>query len=270
MKIGIISLGLIGGSLFKALVDRGYEIAAVTRNANAIEEAKKYSPYISDKIEDLKDCNVIFVCSPMSATLNVLDRLEEILPEETIVADVCSLKEFVMNKKRPYTFIGTHPMAGTEHSGFDSSFKELFEGAKWILTPFEDTPESSLKTLIKIIKDTGATPIAANAKEHDEAAALISHMPMVLAQALMKTAMNNTLALKMASSGFRDMTRLALSNTVMANDMVSLNYKNINKMLDSFIDNTNSLLSDDYSIQIKQIKDFRSKMYNSEGKNICN
>ena len=124
MKIGIISLGLIGGSLFKALVNRGYEVAAATRNKNAIEEAKKYSPYISDKIEDLKDCNVIFVCSPMSATLDVLDRLEGILPEETIVADVCSLKEFVMNKKRPYTFIGTHPMAGTEHSGFDSSFKE--------------------------------------------------------------------------------------------------------------------------------------------------
>ena len=89
MKIGIISLGLIGGSLFKALVNMGYEVAAVTRNKNAIEEAKKYSPYISDKIEDLKDCNVIFVCSPMSATLDVLDRLEEILPEERYADSSC-------------------------------------------------------------------------------------------------------------------------------------------------------------------------------------
>ena len=270
MKIGIVSLGLIGGSIFKVLIEKGYEVAAVTRNKAAIAEAKKYSPYISDNIEDLKDCNVIFVCSPMSATLDILDILEKILPSETIVADVCSLKEFVMNKKRPYAFIGTHPMAGTEHSGFDASFKELFEGAKWILTPFDDTPESSLEKLLKIIKDTGAIPITTNAKDHDAAAALISHMPMVLAQALMKTAMNNPLALKIASSGFRDMTRLALSNTVMANDMVCLNNENIKKMFDSFINNTQSLLSEDYSAQIEQIKDCRSKMYNSEGKNICN
>ena len=270
MKIGIISLGLIGGSIFKALADNGYDIIAVTRNPAAIEAAKKYTSCVSDNINSLKSCRVIFVCSPMNKTVEVLDSLENIVQPDTIVADVCSLKEFVMQKKRPYIFIGSHPMAGTEKNGFDSSFKELFEGAKWVLTPFDDTKEENINILKNIICSLGAVPIVCKAKEHDEAAALISHMPLLLAQALMKTAMNNKLALKLASSGFKDMTRLALSNTEMAEDMIYLYNINIKNSINDLLKNTNLLLSDNYSLQIKLIKEYRSKMYNQQGKNICN
>ena len=123
MKTGIISLGLIGGSLLKCLSAKNKDIIAVTRNKTAIEAAKAYTEHVSDDITTLKDCDIVFVCSPMNKTLEILDKLETIVKPSTIVADVCSLKEFVMQKQRPYIFIGTHPMACTEYSVFDASFE---------------------------------------------------------------------------------------------------------------------------------------------------
>lgn len=270
MKIGIISLGLIGGSLFKRLTKEGYSVCAVTRNKETIEKAKQLTDSASDDLNTLKGCDIVFVCSPMSKCEEILDSLENILPPKTIVADVCSLKSFLMNKKRPYIFIGSHPMAGTEHSGYDASFAEMFEDAKWIITPMTDTPQEAITKLSKVIDSTGAKLIQTNAQEHDEAAALISHMPMVLAQTLMKTAKDNHLAMQMASSGFRDMTRLALSNTQMAEDMVSFNNTNIKKSIEYLNQNIKELLSDSYEEQIFQLKEIRKSMYNIDGKNIYN
>lgn len=270
MKIGIISLGLIGGSLFKRLTKEGYDVCAITRNKETIAQAKKLSEQVSDDINTLKNCDIIFVCSPMSKCKEILDSLEGIVQPTTIVADVCSLKSFLMNKKYSYIFIGTHPMAGTEHSGYNASFAELFDEAKWIITPQDNTPEDAIKKLSIIIKSTGAEIINTNAQEHDKAAALISHMPMVIAQALMKTVQNNELALKMASSGFRDMTRLALSNTQMAEDMVTMNANNISDAVIALMENTKELLNDNYPNHIKAIKETRKTMYNIDGKNIYN
>lgn len=269
-NIGIISLGLIGGSLLKTLCKKGYTVTAVTRNQSAVEKAKVYTPFVSSDINTVKNCDIVFVCSPMSKTLEMLDELESILKPETIVSDVSSLKEFVMKKKRPYVFIGSHPMAGTENCGFDASFDTLFDGAKWVLTPFEDTLNDDIKLLSDVITSTGAKTVVCDAVSHDKAAALISHMPMLVAQALIKTAMDDDLAITLASSGFRDMTRLALSNTQMAEDMVSMNSKNISETLIDLVESARSLLNDDYKQQIEKIKDFRKNMYNQDGKNISN
>lgn len=270
VKIGIVSLGLIGGSILKVLSKSGYEIFAQTRNPSAIEAAKTYTPNVSNDINIIKDCEVVFVCSPMSKTVEILDCLENIVSKDAIVADVCSLKSFVMQKQRPYTFIGTHPMAGTEHSGFDASFAELFEGAKWVITPSDNADQSKIDLLTAIIEKTGAQIILADPEEHDKAVALISHMPMLVAQALVKTAEPDSLAVKLASSGFRDTTRLALSNTQMARDMAVMNSKNITEALLSLMENAKDLLSDNYYEEICAIKDFRSGMYDKNGHNISN
>ena len=124
MKIGIIGLGLIGGSLFKDLSDV-YDVVAVSQSQNGDRIFKSY--------DVLKDRDIIFVCTAMNKTLKVLDELETVLKPETIVTDVCSLKQFVCQKSRPYNFIPSHPMAGTEHKGFEHSFKGLFKGAKWVI-----------------------------------------------------------------------------------------------------------------------------------------
>lgn len=267
MKIGIISLGLIGGSLFKCLARTQHELFAVTRNQETINKALKYTNNVSDNINILKDCEIVFVASPINKTLEILDKLEKVVNKNCIVLDCASVKEFVMKKERPYKFIGSHPMAGTQFSGFDAAFKELFEGAKWVLTP-KNATEEDINKAESIIKSTGAEIIIADAKEHDHAVALISHMPLLLAQALFNSAKDNKLALKLASSGFRDMTRLATSNLEMAADMRKYNDKNIAKALDMFASSLNLLKNTKDSEIFADIKSMRSSMYSSEGKNI--
>ena len=252
MKIGIIGLGLIGGSLFKDLSDN-YDVVAVSQSQSGDRIFKSY--------DILKDRDVVFVCTAMNKTIKVLDELENILKDEAIVTDVCSLKQFVCQKKRPYNFIPSHPMAGTEHKGFENSFKGLFKGAKWVVIGHSSQLSKGAKELIKIIEFVGAKPIFATAEEHDKAAAAISHMPMVLAQALVLSVKDNPLALEMASSGFRDMTRLALSNEEMACDMVSMNHKNIEQSILNLYKSIGELLTDKYPQTIAEIKEIRSKMY---------
>lgn len=267
LKVGIVGLGLIGGSIFKALCALKCDVSATSRSSQTIEKAKEYSPKISKSLKDLKDCDLIFVCTPMNGVLEVLDKLESIVPPETIVADVSSLKGFVCNKKRPYKFIPTHPMAGTQFKGFENAFENLFMNAKWVLTPLKETEPEDIKKVTDIIKALGGIPVFSNPIDHDKAVALISHMPMLISQALFKTAQNNSLALKLASSGFRDMTRLALSNEEMASDMVNLNSENIQNAVLSLYSSVGELLSKDYLKQIKQIKQQRQTIY-VDGKNI--
>lgn len=260
MKVGIIGLGLIGGSIFKGLKNRGFNVIAVSKSQSGDD--------IYKDLDVLKDCTVVFVCSAMNKTLEILDNLEGILSPETIVTDVCSLKQFVSKKSRPYRFIPSHPMAGTEHKGFENSFPEMFEGAKWVLTPKTTFSRSTgyllpegTKELISVIESLGAIPVITTPEEHDEAAAMISHMPMLLAQALFHSVKDNKLALEIAASGFRDMTRLAMSNEEMACDMVSMNSENIQNAILKLYKSVGDLTSGNYPELIAQIKSQREKMF---------
>ena len=249
MKIGVAALGLIGGSIFKDLKALGYDVIGVSKSQKGEN--------IYDNYEVLKTCNLVFVCSAMNKTLEILDKLEDILSPDTVVTDVCSLKEFVCRKSRPYKFVPSHPMAGTEHKGFENSFDGLFKGAKWVITPcFGESKE-----LVEIIKQLGATPVITTPEKHDEAAAMISHMPMVIAQALFLAASENPLALEIASSGFRDMTRLAMSNEEMAYDMVKMNSTNIEHSILKLYKAVGELTGGNYPAIIHDIKSKRSKMF---------
>ena len=249
MKIGIIGLGLIGGSIFKDLKKLDYEVIAVSNSQNGENIYKDY--------DILKTCNLIFVCTAMNKTLEVLDKLEETISSDTIVTDVCSLKSFVCRKKRPYKFIPSHPMAGTENKGFENSMEGLFKNAKWVLTPVFGKNEE----LAEIITQLGAKPVITTPEKHDEAVALISHMPMLISQAIFKTAQENKLALEIASSGFRDMTRLAMSNPEMANDMINMNADNIQMSILKLYKSIGDLTNSDYLEQINEIKLNRQSMF---------
>ena len=148
-------------------------------------------------------------------------------------------------------------MAGTEHQGFENSMEGLFRGRKWVVTPVWGNDE----TLISIIEKLGATPVVTTPEKHDEAVALISHMPMLVAQAIFKTASDNELALEIASSGFRDMTRLAMSNVEMANDMILMNSGNIQTSVLKLYKSIGDLTNSDYLSQIKEIKLNRQSMF---------
>lgn len=267
MKIGIVGLGLIGGSILKSLAQKGFEMFAVSRNLQTLESAKTVCNSVSTDLQILKDCEIVFVAVPMSNVLETLEKLEAILPQNTVVTDVSSLKEFVMQRKYSFDFIGSHPMAGTEHAGYKYSFAELFEDAKWVLTPYADTKQDSINKLESVILQTGAKVVFADAEKHDEAVAKISHMPMLLAQALFDFVKDDKLALVLAASGFRDMTRLAMSNVDMACDMIDMNRQNIEKAL-ALVDSSVKNLNENYRQKIEDIKVQRSNMYNENGKNV--
>ena len=258
MKIGVLGLGLIGGSIFKSLNALNYDVIGISSS-----QGGKYDSIYSDR-NKLSGCDLVFVCSPMNKVLDDLRDVEQYLSEDTVVSDVSSLKEFVCNEKYKYHFVPSHPMAGTEFSGFENSVEGLFKGAKWVVTPINGIVPDILE---KVITDLGAKMVVTTPKEHDEAAALVSHMPLVLAQALFMTADDNELAKKLASSGFRDMTRLALSSEEMACDMVKLNSQNIQKALLKLYSNIGDLIKKDYPEKIHNIKENRSKMY-KDGINI--
>ena len=252
MKIGVIGLGLIGGSIFKC-GSKKHEMVGVSRTVQKKGVSNDYST--------LKECDIVFVCTPMNKTLEVLDKLESVLDENTIVTDVCSLKEFVSKKNYKFKFIPSHPMAGTEHSGWEHSFAELFEGATWAITPKNDTALEDFEALKNVIKDFGAKTIMTTPQEHDKAVALISHAPMLVAQALCKNIENNELAQKLAASGFRDTTRLALSNSEMANDMIIMNGENIKDVISQLDKNAHKLMSGNYRQEAEKIKEFREALY---------
>lgn len=249
MKIGVIGLGLIGGSIFKDLKTLGYDVIGISKS--------QQGENIFNSYDVLMDRDIVFVCSAMNKTLAVLDELDEILSKDTIVTDVCSLKKFVTQKERNYHFVPSHPMAGTEHKGFENSFEGLFNNAKWVITPcFGES-----NALVEIIKQLGAIPVITTPEKHDEAVALISHMPMVLSQALFLAASENPLALEIAASGFRDMTRLALSNEEMACDMVKMNSTNIEHSILKLYKAMGDLIGGNYPNTISEIKEQRSKMF---------
>lgn len=254
--IGVLGLGLIGGSIFKKLQTLGYDVIGIS--------ASQTGTNIFADIQLLKNCDLVFVCTAMNKCLAALDKLEAIMPATAVVTDVCSLKSFVSKKKRPYRFIPSHPMAGTEHKGFENSFPQLFEGAKWVLTPvFGD---EGLVLLQHTIEKLGAKPIITTPEKHDEAAALISHMPLIVSQALFMCAEDNPLALEMAASGFRDMTRLALSNEEMANDMFTMNSANIQNGILKLYKCLGELTNGNYPEKTHTIKEKRNKMFTNHRK----
>lgn len=265
MKIGIVGLGLIGGSILKNLVNTEHEILAVTRNKVTLDKIKDLVLNCSSDYGILSNADLVFVCTPIHKVLETLDKLENIVSPRCIVTDVASVKTFVTKKKRPYKFLPSHPMAGTENSGFDYSFKELFQGAKWVVTPYDSL---EINVLQNLIEKMGAKTIVTTAKEHDEAVALISHMPMYISQCLFDIAKDNKLAMMLASSGFRDTTRLAMTDLNLAKDMLSFNGNNIDEYLSVFIDKLKSLKKEYNSQKLTEIKSIRKKMYSDDGKNI--
>lgn len=258
MKISVIGLGLIGGSIFKDLKRLGYNCIGISQSQQGIEDVYSDYSYITDS-------DLVFVCKEMSKTLETLRVIEPYLNENTIVTDVCSLKEFLTHQEYKFKFIPSHPMAGTEFSGWDSAQEGLFSGAKWVVTPLKHDYHACI--LEDVIKQLGAKVVYASAEEHDRAVAMISHMPMVMAQALFKMSEGDELAQKLASSGFRDMTRLALSSIDMAEDMVKMNSKNIQDCILKFYATMGELTKGNYREQITEIKTQREKMY-KDGKNV--
>ena len=260
IKVGIIGLGLIGASILKSLQNKNYEFFCVSKSSHA--KAEKYSLVSGENIEIVKQADIVFVCSTIEKTPEILDKLNDFLPKNTVVLDVASTKANLLNKKYNFNFILSHPMAGTEKTGFDAGREDLFKGAKWLI-------EKNHPLVEKIIEDTGAIPLQINMKYHDNLCAQISHLPTLISFLLFD--ITEDCAREIASSGFRDTTRLAMTPSHLILDMLKNNFDNIEFYFDLLQKEFNYLknLSDDEKIKVfNAISLERAKMYDENGKNI--
>ena len=253
MNIGIVGLGLIGGSIGLKLQRLKHTIYGVTNNnlnkKKAIE--RNLANVVSCDLGILKECSLIILALPIKDLIHPSNDLINAIPKDSIVTDVGSIKEPIINtwgEIHPL-FIGSHPMAGTEEKGVESGFEGLLENAKWIITPTSKTNSYSIETLSKLITSMQCEIYKASPKEHDEAVSLISHLPIFVASSLIKTANaeknESLLALtqRLAATGYADTTRVGGGNPNLGLDLAINNQKNILKAIKEFKKNINEIES---------------------------
>ena len=253
MKIGIVGLGLIGGSLGLKLQSLNHTIYGVTNNEFNEKKAKerKLANFVSCDLSLLKECELIILALPINDLINPSQRLVASIPKDSILTDVGSVKGPIINTWENIhpLFIGSHPMAGTETKGVDSGFETLLTNAKWIITPTQNSDLDAIKILSKLIKSIGCEVFQASPKDHDKAVSLISHLPIFLATALIETAnkRNNqsflNITQKLAATGFADTSRVGGGNVQLGLDLAMNNKVNILNAIDNFKNNLDKLES---------------------------
>lgn len=253
MKIGIVGLGLIGGSLGLKLQSLNHIIYGVANNELNKKKAKekKLANFVSCDLSLLKECELIVLALPIKDLINPSQRLIASIPKETIVTDVGSVKEPIINiwENLHPLFIGSHPMAGTEKKGVDSGFENLFKNSKWIITPTQKSDLNAVRTLSELIKSMDCEICQASPKEHDQAVSLISHLPIFLASALIETVYkkNNQslldLTQKLAATGFADTSRVGGGNVQLGLDLAMNNQLNVLNAINNFKNKLNKFES---------------------------
>lgn len=245
---GFIGLGLIGGSIAKAIhnkIPEAYLIAYDT-NASALELAMKEG-VIKEACSHIgkayAKCDYIFLCAPVSHNDENLVALKEYLSPEAVLTDVGSVKtgihEHIASMGLEAQFIGGHPMTGSERFGYANSKASLFENAYYILTPTDKTPTEKVAAYQTLVQTIGAIPLILPYKQHDYVTAAISHLPHVIAASLVnlvKDADSKEGIMKMiAAGGFKDITRIASSSPTMWQQICLTNTDNISILLDRYI-----------------------------------
>ena len=222
-RVGVIGLGLIGGSIALALKDEyevcGYDVDARTREYAAEHVCKPC------EISEMRDCVAVFVCVPLWCMSESLKTVSELLPN-VLLTDVGSVKTpFAGICKR---YVGGHPMAGVERGGIRSAKRNLFKDAYWAITD----GGADGATVEGIVSHTGATVVRMTAKEHDIAVARYSHVPHAAAYALVNASSDTA---PIAGSGFLDTTRIAQSDEKFWTEVFALNGDNVARELDALI-----------------------------------
>ena len=246
--IGFIGLGLIGGSIARTIrkFHPDYRLLAFDKDRDALAEAVSLN--VIDGICDIEDerlynCDYLFLCAPVEFNVEYMEKIKDSLGENCILTDVGSVKSIIHEKVTELglegKFIGGHPMAGSERSGFSNSSDHLLENAYYIITPGGEVALEKISDFTELISSLGAIPLVITAEEHDFITAGVSHLPHIVASALVNLVNlldNDAQYMKMiAAGGFRDITRIASSSPVMWEQICLENQKNISTVLDEFI-----------------------------------
>jgi len=226
MQIGIVGLGLIGGSLGLDLRSQGHEVWGISRSPDTCSQAVTMGAvdYAGLDLDSL-GCNpyhtdVVIVCTPIAAILPTITAIAPALAPTTIISDVGSVKSAIVTVAETLCdrFVGGHPMAGTAFNGIAAAEHNLFQGRPFVITPTVNSDPAACDILRSLWTSLGAVIYECSPQNHDQAVAWISHLPILISAGLILASDRETdqeiktLAQNLASSGFRDTSRVGGGN----------------------------------------------------------
>ena len=278
MDIGFIGFGLIGGSIAKGLkkVHPEYRIIVTSRSKAPLYEAQKQGvvDIVATEVDNsFKNCDYIFLCTPVITITYYLQALKNVIKPECIITDVGSVKGYIHQAVHDAgldsQFIGGHPMAGSERSGFNNSSDSLLKGAIYILTPTNESPADKLNWLKQTVKELDAIPVVMDCEQHDYAVAGISHVPHLISAALAILAKNNddyeNHMHTLAAGGFKDTTRIAASSPEMWEQICVTNRDAISTLLGKYIKELNIIKSHIDNDSDEECSDYIKNLFNTAG-----
>lgn len=236
-QFGFIGLGLIGGSIARALreTEPSCNILAYSRKPALSEDLRsaldtKVLDNVVFSLAELSECDYIFLCAPVDCNISYLPELSKILSNKTILTDVGSVKSGIHAAAEAAglsaQFIGGHPMTGSERTGFANSNALLMENAYYVITQTEACPQEQVDAFLGLIKQIKSIPVVLSPGEHDDAVAAISHVPHVIAAQLVnlvRTSEDADTMRLLAAGGFKDITRIASSSPSLWESILSAN-----------------------------------------------
>jgi len=248
-NVTLIGIGLIGSSLARAMKKEGLvgKITVTTRSAETLARAEELGlcdVATLDAAEAVKDADLIILCTPLSTYAAVGKQIAPALKPGAVVSDVGSVKEPVFTDLAPTLpdhvhLVPGHPLAGTEHSGPDAGFAELFQKRWTILTPAEGTDADAIEKVAELWRRMGANVETMDVKHHDQVLAITSHLPHLIAYTIVGTATDladdlKQEVIKFSATGFRDFTRIAASDPTMWRDIFLSNKDAVLEVLGRF------------------------------------
>jgi len=255
-KVCIIGCGLIGSSIARGIKKNKLASKIVSSNRSNSTNKKVIRLKIVDEASSdtkkiVKGSDLIIIASPLSSYKNIVLKIKNSLKNGAILTDVGSVKKKAIsliekNIPKNVSWISSHPIAGTEESGPESGFSQLFKNKWCILTPSKQSNNKDVKLLEKFWKKLGSRVDIMDAKQHDYILSITSHMPHLIAYNIVNTALKikkkkDRNIVKYSAGGLRDFTRIAASNPIMWRDIFIQNRKNTSKMIDKFIENLKDL-----------------------------
>ncbi|MBD2566047.1 MULTISPECIES: prephenate/arogenate dehydrogenase [Nostoc] len=251
MNIGILGLGLIGGSLGFDLRSQGHHILGVSRRESTCQKAVALGSVdeASVDLSLLAAAEVVFICTPLALIVPQFEQLIAHLSTTTVVTDVGSAKAQIVKAISPLwdNFIGGHPMAGRTDSGIEAAQRHLFVDKPYVLTPLATTPTSAITVVEEIVRSLGANIYHCQPEQHDRAVSWISHLPVMVSSSLIAACLSETdpdvleLAQKLASSGFRDTSRVGGGNSELGVMMARYNRQALLRSLQQYRQNLDEL-----------------------------
>ncbi|WP_189347623.1 MULTISPECIES: prephenate/arogenate dehydrogenase family protein [unclassified Mesorhizobium] len=255
-KIALVGIGLIGSSLARVIRREGLarHVAIATRSPATLARAEELGlgdSYATDARQAVRDADLVIVSVPVGSSGEVAEEIAPALKKGAILTDVGSTKASVIAQMQPYVpdgvhFIPGHPLAGTEKSGPDAGFADLFDNRWCIFTPVPGTDPAALERLSEFWRRCGSNIDTMDPQHHDMTLAIVSHLPHIIAYNIVGTAddlesVTKTEVIKYSASGFRDFTRLAASDPTMWRDVCLHNKDAILEMLARFSEDLASL-----------------------------